>query len=101
MLFSHAQKTLAWDAFSFAETFLTQPIMVVIGQEVGAFGAYRDGMEIYDRATASADRRLVSLENWSFDGLILRHVVNSMGPRKTTTSTATDTPPRNQDFRGA
>lgn len=65
MLFSHAQKTLAWDAFSFVETLLTQPIMVVIGQKIGAFGAYRDGMEVYGRATASTDRRLVSLEDWS------------------------------------
>ncbi|WP_313617141.1 alpha/beta hydrolase [Agrobacterium sp.] len=65
MLFSHAQKTLAWDAFSFTETLLTQPLMVVIGQKIGAFGAYRDGMEVYGRATASADRRLVSLEDWS------------------------------------
>ena len=39
--------------------------MVVVGDKVGAFGAYRDGMEIYGRATASKDRRLVSLEGWS------------------------------------
>ncbi|MTH64101.1 alpha/beta hydrolase [Paracoccus shanxieyensis] len=65
MLFSHAQKTLAWDAFAFAETLLTQPVMVVVGQKVGAFGAYRDGMEIYGRATASVDRQLVSLQDWS------------------------------------
>jgi len=65
MLFSHAQKTLAWDAFSFAETLMTQPVMVVIGQKVGAFGAYRDGMEIYGRAVASKDRQLVELEDWS------------------------------------
>ncbi len=30
MLFSHAQKTLAWDAFALAETLLTQPIMLVV-----------------------------------------------------------------------
>jgi fermentation-respiration switch protein FrsA (DUF1100 family) len=65
MLFSHAQKTLAWDAFACAETLLTQPMMVVVGQKVGAFGAYRDGMEIYGRATASKDRQLVSLAGWS------------------------------------
>jgi len=65
MLFSHAQKTLAWDAFAFAETLLTQPMMVVIGQKVGAFGAFRDGMEAYGRAVASKDRQLVSLEDWS------------------------------------
>lgn len=65
MLFSHAQNTLAWDAFAFAETLMTQPMMVVIGQKVGAFGAYRDGMEAYGRSTASKDRQLVSLEDWS------------------------------------
>ena len=65
MLFSHAQKTLAWDAFSFVETLMTQPVMAVIGQKVGAFGAYRDGMEIYGRAAASKDRQLVELEDWS------------------------------------
>ncbi|MGV1988886.1 alpha/beta hydrolase [Agrobacterium sp. 22-221-1] len=65
MLFSHAQNTLGWDAFAFAEMLMTQPMMVVIGQKVGAFGAYRDGMEIYGRATASRDRQIVSLENWS------------------------------------
>lgn len=65
MLFSHAQKTLAWDAFAFAETLLTQPMMVVVGQKIGAFGAFRDSMEIYGRATVSKDRQLVSLEDWS------------------------------------
>ena len=44
---------------------MTQPVMAVIGQKVGAFGAYRDGMEIYGRAAASKDRQLVELEDWS------------------------------------
>jgi len=65
MLFSHAQKTLAWDAFAFAETLLTQPVMVVTGEKAGAFGAYRDSTEIHGRAIASADRQLVSLPDWS------------------------------------
>lgn len=65
MLFSHAQKTLSWDAFAFAETLMTQPMMAVIGQKVGAFGAYRDGQEIYGRSFASKDRQLVELEDWS------------------------------------
>ncbi len=65
MLFSHAQKTLAWDAFAHAELLLTQPVMTVVGRKVGAFGAYRDGLELYGRATASSDRQLVELENWS------------------------------------
>lgn len=65
MLFSHAQQTLAWDAFNFSETLMNQPMMVVIGQKAGAFGAYCDGMEAYGRATASKDRQLVSLQGWS------------------------------------
>lgn len=65
MLFSHAQNTLGWDAFAFAETLMTQPMMVVIGNKPGAFGAYRDGMEIYGRATTSEDRRLVVAEGFS------------------------------------
>lgn len=65
MVFSHAQKTLSWDAFAFAETLMTQPMMAVVGQKVGAFGAFRDGQEIYGRAVASKDRQLVDLENWS------------------------------------
>lgn len=65
MLFSHAQKTLSWDAFAFAETLMTQPMMAVVGQKVGAFGAFRDGQEIFGRAVASKDRQLVDLENWS------------------------------------
>ncbi len=65
MLFSHAQKTLSWDAFAFAETLMTQPMMAVVGQKVGAFGAFRDGQEIFGRAVASKDRQLVDLESWS------------------------------------
>ena len=65
MLFSHAQKTLAWDAFAFTETLLTQPVMTVVGNKVGAFGAYRDGLEVYGRATGSADRELVELNDVS------------------------------------
>lgn len=65
MVFSHAQKTLAWDAFAFAEVLLTQPVMVVVGEKVGAFGAYRDGLEIYGRAAVSRDRQLVSLADFS------------------------------------
>jgi fermentation-respiration switch protein FrsA (DUF1100 family) len=64
MLFSHAASNIAWDAFAFAETLLTQPMMVVFGDKPGGFGAYRDGMEIYGRA-ASKDKHLVVVEGWS------------------------------------
>lgn len=64
MLFSHAASNIAWDAFAFAETLLTQPMMLVFGDKPGGFGAYRDGMEIYGRA-ASKDKHLVVVEGWS------------------------------------
>lgn len=64
MLVSHAAPAIAWDAFAFAETLLTQPMMVVFGDKPGGFGAYRDGMEIYGRA-ASKDKELVLVEGWS------------------------------------
>jgi len=64
MLVSHAAPAIAWDAFAFAETLLTQPVMVVFGDKPGGFGAYRDGMEIHGRA-ASKDKELVVVEGWS------------------------------------
>lgn len=64
MLVSHAAPAMAWDAFAFAERLLTQPMMIVIGDEPGGFGAYRDGMEIYGRAP-SEDKQLVVVEGWS------------------------------------
>ena len=64
MLFSHAAPAMAWDAFAFAETLLTQPMMVVVGDKPGGFGAYRDGMEIYGRA-ASKNKQMVVVEGWS------------------------------------
>ena len=65
MLFSHSAPAIAWDAFAFAETLLTQPVMLVFGDKPGGFGAYRDGMELYGRAGASKDRQLVVVEGWS------------------------------------
>lgn len=64
MLVSHAASAIAWDAFAFAETLLTQPMMLVFGDKPGGFGAYRDGMEIYGRA-ASKNKELVVVEGWS------------------------------------
>ena len=65
MVFSNAQRILSWDAFAFTETLLTQPVMTVIGKNIGAFSAYRDGQEVYGNATASKDRQLVELEDIS------------------------------------
>lgn len=64
MLVSHAAPAMTWDAFAFAETLLTQPMMLVFGDKPGGFGAYRDGMEIYGRA-ASKNKELVVVERHS------------------------------------
>lgn len=63
-LFSFNGAAMGWDAFLQAEVLLTQPLMVVIGDKPGGFGAYRDGWEIYGRA-ASKDKHIVVAEGWS------------------------------------
>ncbi|MGC3956296.1 MAG: alpha/beta hydrolase [Propionicimonas sp.] len=57
---AHGASALGWDAFHLAEELLDQPLLVVIGDKQGAFGAYRDGQEIYRRA-ASKDKELLVL----------------------------------------
>jgi fermentation-respiration switch protein FrsA (DUF1100 family) len=63
-LFSHRAVSVGWDAFHLAEVLLTQPLIVVIGDQPGGFGAYRDGQEIYGRA-ASKHKEIVVLKNTS------------------------------------
>ncbi|KDE38508.1 Dienelactone hydrolase [Nitrincola lacisaponensis] len=63
-LFSRRAAAVDWDAFHLAEVLLTQPLLVVIGDKPGGFGAYRDGLEIYGRA-ASKDKELLVLPNTS------------------------------------
>ena len=66
MLFeaAHGATALGWDAFHLADELLDQPLMVVIGDKQGAFGAYRDGKEIIEKA-ASTDKELVELHDVS------------------------------------
>jgi hypothetical protein len=63
-LFSFNSAAMAWDAFAHVETLLTQPLLVVIGDKPGAFGAYRDGWELYGRAASQAKQIFVA-EGWS------------------------------------
>lgn len=63
-LVSRRATGLGWDAFTHAEVLLTQPLCVVVGDKPGAFGSYRDGLEIYRRAR-SAKKELVVAEGWS------------------------------------
>ncbi len=61
---SHQAAAAGWDAFHLAEVLLTQPLMVVVGDKVGGFGAYRDGCEIIGRAQ-SQKKELVVVEGSS------------------------------------
>lgn len=63
-LMSFSGAAMGWDAFLQAEVLLTQPLMIVVGDKPGGFGAYRDGWEIYGRA-ASTDKHMVVVEGWS------------------------------------
>ncbi|WP_199790743.1 alpha/beta hydrolase [Streptomyces sp. PsTaAH-124] len=63
-LFSRQGSAIGWDTFHRAEVLLTQPLCVVVGDKPGAFGAYRDGLEIYRRA-ASKGKELVVAEDFS------------------------------------
>mgnify|MGYP000852555280 CR=1 FL=1 len=61
---SHQAVAAGWDAFHLAEVLLTQLLCVVVGDQIGAFGAYRDGCEIIGRAR-SEKKELVVIEGWS------------------------------------
>lgn len=58
-LLSFNGSAVAWDAFSHAELLLTQPLMVVVGDQPGGFGAYRDGLEIHGRAASKVKELVV------------------------------------------
>lgn len=63
-LFSFNSAAMGWDAFTQAEVLLTQPMLVVVGDKPGGFGAYRDGWEIYGKA-ASRDKQILVVEECS------------------------------------
>lgn len=61
---SHMSAGYGWDAFHLAEELLTQPLLVIVGDIPGGFGAYRDGHEIVRRAR-SENKELAVIEGWS------------------------------------
>lgn len=63
-MLSRQHNAVSWDAYHFAEQLLTQPLMIVVGDKVGAFGAYRDGFEVFGRA-ASKHKEMVVIAGWS------------------------------------
>ena len=66
-LMSYSSAAMGWDAFLNAETLLTQPLMVVIGDKAGGFGAFRDGWEIYGRAASPIKEMVVVAGHSHYD----------------------------------
>ena len=53
LLFSGLAAAVGFDAFHLAEHLLTQPLYIVIGDKVGAFGSYKDGFELFNKAASN------------------------------------------------
>ncbi|WHZ13488.1 MAG: alpha/beta hydrolase [Nitrospira sp.] len=57
--FSGLAPAVGFDAFHLAEHLLTQPLQIIIGDKPGAFGSYRDGYELFNRAASKKKDLLV------------------------------------------
>lgn len=55
---------MAFDSLFMVDTLLTQPLEIVVGDNVGAFGSYDTGKELYQKA-ASKDKNLYVIEGAS------------------------------------
>lgn len=57
--FTSLGSVLGFDAFNLAEQLLTQPLQIIVGSVQGAFGSYKDGHELYNRAATNKKDILV------------------------------------------
>lgn len=57
LLFTSMSELVVFDAFHLAERYLTQPLLIIVGDKVGAFGSYRDGFTLFNKA-ASANKKI-------------------------------------------
>ncbi|MDO4997448.1 MAG: alpha/beta hydrolase [Neisseria sp.] len=62
--FSGLAPAVGFDAFHLADQLLTQPLHIVVGENIGAFGSYRDGFELFGKA-ASKEKQIVVVPNTS------------------------------------
>lgn len=56
LLFTSMSNLIMFDAFHLAEYFLTQPLLVIVGDKVGGFGSYRDGFDLYNKAASTTKK---------------------------------------------
>lgn len=57
LLFTSFGHMVNFDAFNLADYLLNQPLLIIVGDKVGAFGSYRDGFELYNKA-ASKNKKI-------------------------------------------
>lgn len=62
--FTSLGSVIGFDAFHLADELLTQPLQIIVGSVQGAFGSYRDGHELYNKA-ASKKKDLFIVEGAS------------------------------------
>ncbi|MEK5233790.1 alpha/beta hydrolase [Lysinibacillus sp. FSL K6-0232] len=62
--FTSMASVIAFDAFHLVEELLTQPLQIIVGDVQGAFGSYKDGHELYNRA-ASKNKDILVVEGAS------------------------------------
>lgn len=62
--FTSIGSIIGFDAFHLADSLLTQPLQIIVGGVQGAFGSYKDGHELYNRA-ASQKKDLFVIEGAS------------------------------------
>lgn len=62
--FTSMANIMAFDSLFMAESLLTQPLEIIVGDNVGAFGSYDTGKELYQRAAAK-DKELYVIEGAS------------------------------------
>ncbi|SEC71158.1 hypothetical protein SAMN05192540_3876 [Maribacter dokdonensis] len=53
LIFTSIANLIKFDAFHLADVLFTQPLLVIVGDKVGAFGSYRDGFDLYNKAATT------------------------------------------------
>lgn len=53
LIFTSMANLIKFDAFHLADVLFTQPLLVIVGDKVGAFGSYRDGFDLYNKAATT------------------------------------------------
>mgnify|MGYP003634391205 CR=1 FL=1 len=72
LLFTSMANLIKFDAFHLADVLFTQPLLVIVGDKVGAFGSYRDGFDLYNKA-ATTNKKIHIVKGASHYDLYDKH----------------------------